>query len=111
MARSLTRTWALERYYYGARYYDPQIGRFMTPDPINDDWTPYSYVRNNPIMNNDPTGMTSDNGGNSEISYYVGEPCAGFDRQAQDQFNSWALADAGKRQIPRWARHQYGLEK
>ena len=47
----------LSRYYYGARYYDPELGRFMTPDPISDDWTPYSYVRNNPIMNNDPTGM------------------------------------------------------
>ncbi len=48
----------LDRYYYGARYYDPELGRFTSPDPISDDWTPYSYVRNNPIMNNDPTGMT-----------------------------------------------------
>jgi RHS repeat-associated protein len=75
----------LDRYYYGARYYDPELGRFMTPDPITDDWTPYSYVRNNPIMNNDPTGMTSDNGGNNRIDYWAGEPDAGYN-DADDPF-------------------------
>jgi RHS repeat-associated protein len=44
-------------FYLHARYYDPVLGRFTTPDPIKDDWTPYSYVRNNPIAYNDPTGM------------------------------------------------------
>jgi RHS repeat-associated protein len=58
----------LSRYYYGARYYDPELGRFMTPDPIKDDWTPYSYVRNNPIAYSDPTGMSySGGGGNPEL--------------------------------------------
>jgi RHS repeat-associated protein len=58
----------LDRYYYGARYYDPELGRFTSPDPISDDWTPYSYVRNNPIAYNDPTGMSySGGGGNPEL--------------------------------------------
>ncbi|MBU1017762.1 LysM peptidoglycan-binding domain-containing protein [Patescibacteria group bacterium] len=50
-------------YYYGARYYDPVIGRFASLDPwegdLNDPQTlnKYSYVLNNPVRYIDPTGM------------------------------------------------------
>jgi RHS repeat-associated protein len=49
-------------YYYGARYYDPQLGRFIQPDTIIPDLADpqslnrYSYVRNNPLKYIDPTG-------------------------------------------------------
>ncbi|MBF0386191.1 MAG: RHS repeat-associated core domain-containing protein, partial [Candidatus Omnitrophica bacterium] len=49
-------------YYYGARYYSPQIGRFITPDTIvqspGDPQTlnRYSYCGNNPVNRIDPTG-------------------------------------------------------
>ena len=36
-------------YYYGARYMDPALGRFTTPDPVRDFVNPYSYVGNNPM--------------------------------------------------------------
>ncbi len=49
-------------YFYHARYYDPQIGRFIQPDSIVQDPSDpqtlnrYSYVRNNPINLVDPSG-------------------------------------------------------
>jgi RHS repeat-associated protein len=50
-------------YYFGARYYDPWLGRFLTPDPLGkfepkDPKTinPYIYCSNNPLRYVDPTG-------------------------------------------------------
>ncbi len=45
--------------YFGARYYDPVVGRFLTMDPLANvrPWeSPYMYVGNNPLNNIDPTG-------------------------------------------------------
>jgi RHS repeat-associated protein len=42
----------LSLYYYGARYYDPEIGRWTSPDPKEDEnigINPYHFVRNNPM--------------------------------------------------------------
>jgi RHS repeat-associated protein len=39
----------IDWYYFGARYYDPAIGRFLSLDPHADsypDWTPYNYAYN-----------------------------------------------------------------
>ncbi len=49
-------------YYYGSRYYDPAIGRFLSADTIipnirdTQAFNRYSYVRNNPIIYTDPRG-------------------------------------------------------
>ncbi len=49
-------------YYYGARYYDPMIGRFISADSIvSDVYDPqdlnrYAYARNNPMKYVDPDG-------------------------------------------------------
>lgn len=59
-------------YYYGARYYDPSIGKFVTPDPLDGLFREaglgssqrinlYSYVHNNPINYFDPSGLQEKN--------------------------------------------------
>ncbi len=46
--------------YYGARYYDPVIGRFLAADTVQGNLQgsdPYAYVGGNPETNTDPTGQ------------------------------------------------------
>ncbi len=62
--------YGFDLYYYGARYMDPALGRFTTPDPIRDFVNPYSYVRNNPVNAIDPTGMASDDRQYDSITGY-----------------------------------------
>jgi RHS repeat-associated protein len=53
-------------YYFNARWYDADTGRFISEDPVGDPSNPnlYSYGRNNPLSFNDPTGLESTNPGN-----------------------------------------------
>jgi RHS repeat-associated protein len=44
-------------YYYNARYYNPQTGRFVSADKAEGP-NRYAYVGNNPVMKNDPSGNT-----------------------------------------------------
>ena len=46
-------------YYYRARFYDPQVGRFISEDPIGfaGGMNRYSYVGNNPVDSSDPLGL------------------------------------------------------
>jgi len=45
--------------YYNARYYDPVVGRFLSPDDVQGNtqaMDPYAYVSGNPETLTDPTG-------------------------------------------------------
>ncbi|MHB2154429.1 RHS repeat-associated core domain-containing protein [Calditrichota bacterium GD2] len=46
-------------YYFGARYYDPVIGRWWSVDPLEEKYpgiSPYVFTLNNPIKYYDPDG-------------------------------------------------------
>jgi len=50
---------SLDEYDFGARYYDPQIGRWNSPDPMAEKFpnaSPYSYASNNPVLFVDKDG-------------------------------------------------------
>ena len=53
-------------YYYNARYYDPEIGHFISPDTIVPDplrvdaYNRYMYAYGNPLKFNDPSGRFSE---------------------------------------------------
>ncbi|MFF2222033.1 RHS repeat-associated core domain-containing protein [Streptomyces globisporus] len=44
-------------YHFAARYYDPNIGRFTTPDPSGQEQNPYLYAAGDPVNKIDPTGL------------------------------------------------------
>lgn len=48
-----------KRFYNHNRYYNPELGRYMEPDPIGLEGglNPYAYAGSNPVMNSDPSGL------------------------------------------------------
>ena len=61
--------------YYGARYYAPWLGRWLSPDPIlaTDHLNLYVFVRNNPATNVDAGGMKTMPGLDPQQSIVVGQ--------------------------------------
>jgi RHS repeat-associated protein len=64
--------------FFGARYYNPLIGRFITKDPLGqiDGPNVYIYCNNDPVNKYDPWGLAKDDGfvkGAYEFIKYAGD--------------------------------------
>lgn len=57
--------------FFGKRYYDPRLQRFLTPDPIQREGGPhlYAYVLNNPLKYSDLWGLDPIEAGLNALSY------------------------------------------
>ncbi|MBI5934477.1 MAG: RHS repeat-associated core domain-containing protein [Chloroflexi bacterium] len=70
-------------YFFQSRWFDPTLGRFMSPDTIvptstqgTQAWDRYAFVNNNPVRYTDPTGHGVDCG--------MGENCMGSQTNSND---------------------------
>lgn len=69
-----------------ARVYDPLFGKFLSPDPVISDqddsqsWNAYAYSHNNPMSDQDPTGLADSPGSECDVfcsaatAIYAGDP-------------------------------------
>ena len=85
-------------YYYGARYYDAVLARFISPDSVVPDYTDpqslnrYSYVVNNPLRYIDPTG-----------NQYTEEDLAFGNIWAGSIYSSWSYFSSSASQSSNWS--------
>jgi len=85
----------LDIYYYGARYYNPHLGRWLAVDPSQGKYpslSPYAYCANNPMKYIDPDGE------DFAIHVYNSPRTKGFGHMElfyQDGNGNWSNYDQG----------------
>jgi RHS repeat-associated protein len=83
-----------QHYYFGYRYYDPRLGRWLSRDPIRESggFNLYAYCGNDPVNKHDPTGMapemyTGNNADGEALIELTARICNGV---PQVRYGDWA---------------------
>jgi len=87
-------------YYYRARYYSPELGRFLQTDPVGyeSDVNAYTYANNDGVNNTDPSGTEEKTdkergicrgAARSECIVYDGKDIDAQNRQAAEEADVW----------------------
>jgi len=89
--------------YFGARYYDAEIGVWRSVDPVGEFFNSYSYTGGNPILLIDPTGMLVNNinddqennflftASNEDIEYYMGLNESAIQYEWSNVYTGWQV--------------------
>ena len=108
----------MDWYYFGARYYDPAIGRWGSVDPLTHKmtaWSPYSYTFNNPVLYTDSDGRipiplllkagtnaVADWFAQTVMNYYFNPSTAGNWEESAGDVNGWQIARSGFEGVIPW---------
>jgi RHS repeat-associated protein len=92
-------------YYFNARWYDPETGRFITEDPARDGVNWYAYCGNNPLNRIDPTGLSDkapgmpsdvENKGYGQGTEYKGYNYTEGDPESGEQYDEDVLNEVAR---------------
>lgn len=70
-------------YAFELRNYDPRLGKWLSPDPYQQHWSPYLAMSNNPVSFIDPDGGFD----TRTYEWYNGSGAAGHAQWAADRWN------------------------
>ena len=91
------------QYYYGARFHDPLLGLWLSPDPmfeVTPYLTPYHFVEDNPINLIDPNGLLAVS--STKTPEIKREKCPDINPKSGDSGNIWQDIGAIFNRIGQW---------